>query len=198
MSKINQYENEERLILREKNWNQRFVLGKIPKFDAYNDINYLSLGLLKSKLRYEERIKKTEPKSKYDKRIFSPYYTKPKSITKQKIENKFNNITNKERIHSMRVYLNQNIDSTDKYIKKSSIKNSYNFPYQGTLTSYNLAGSNLFKFNPDYKNPKTNLNYIDYICEEDPELSDEYELLKDSWEKLGGKTGHRHSSSAFG
>jgi len=185
MSKINQYENDERLSLREKNWNQRFVLGKIPKFDAYNDINYLSLGLLKSKLRYEERIKKSEPKSKYNQRIFSPYYTKSKSINKPKLNNKFNNYIKKERFPSMRVYLNQNNDLKDKYNKKNSIKNSYNFPYQGTLTSYNLAGSNIYKFNPDYKNPKTNLNFIDYICEEDAEISDEYELLKDLWEKLG-------------
>ena len=60
MSRINQFEDEEKLALREKNWNTRFVLGKIPNFDAYNDINYLSLGLLKSKLRYEERIKKED------------------------------------------------------------------------------------------------------------------------------------------
>ena len=185
MSKINQYENDERLALREKNWNQRFVLGKIPKFDAYNDINYLSLGLLKSKLRYEERIKKSDPKSKYNQRIFSPYYTKSKSITKPKMESKCNYSIKKERFPSMRIYLNQNNDLKDKYSKKNSLKNSCNFPYQGTLTSYNLAGSNIFKFNPDYKNPKMNLNYIDYICEEDPEISDEYELLKDSWEKLG-------------
>ena len=53
------------------------------------------------------------------------------------------------------------------------------------MTSYNLAGSNLFKFSPDYKNQQANHNYIDYICEEDPEINDEYNLLKDIWEKLG-------------
>ena len=30
-----------------------------------------------------------------------------------------------------------------------------------------------------------NHNYIDYICEEDQEISDEYYLLKELWEKLG-------------
>ena len=36
-----QYELDKNLYKREKNWNQRFVLDKIPKFDAYNDVNYL-------------------------------------------------------------------------------------------------------------------------------------------------------------
>ena len=48
-----QYDLDKNLYKREKNWNQRFVLDKIPKFDAYNDINYVSLGLFKSKIRYE-------------------------------------------------------------------------------------------------------------------------------------------------
>ena len=76
-----QYDLDKKL-LREKNWNQRFVLDKIPKFDAYNDVNYLSLGLLKSKIRYEERIKKEEGKSKYAGRIYSAHYLKPKSTSK--------------------------------------------------------------------------------------------------------------------
>ena len=59
-----QYDIDKNLFKREKNWNQRFVLDKIPKFDAYNDVNYLSLGLLKSKKRYEERIKKRRIKIK--------------------------------------------------------------------------------------------------------------------------------------
>ena len=47
----------------EKNWNERFILEKIPQYDAYQDINYLSLGLLKSKLRYEEKQMKESQKS---------------------------------------------------------------------------------------------------------------------------------------
>ena len=183
MSKKYLYENEDKLLLREKNWNQRFVLGKIPKFDAYNDINYLSLGLLKSKLRYEEKIKKPDPRMKYNERIYSANYMKSKSIAKQKNENILKNNLKKERFPSLRINLNQ--DFKTKNIKKNNIKTSYNFPYQGTLTSHNIAGSYLFKFNPDYKNPKKNYNYIDLICQEDSEISDEYELLKDLWDKLG-------------
>ena len=187
MSKINQYENEEKLALREKNWNPRFVLGKIPNFNAYNDINYLSLGLLKSKIRYEERIKKeeTKTKSKYNERLFSANHTKSKSSAKPKFENNFKYNIKKEKAPSMRIYLNPNKDIKTKNDKKNSIPNVYNFPYQGTLTSYNVAGSNLFKYTPDYKDKNMNHNYIDYICEEDQEISDEYYLLKELWEKLG-------------
>ena len=186
MSKINQYENEEILALREKNWNQRFVLGKIPKFDAYNDINYLSLGLLKSKLRYEERVKKDEAKTKYNERLFSGYNIKSKSYGKSKFGNNKKNSLKNQRFPSMRIYLNSNKDLKEKKNnKKNSMKNSYNYPYQGTLTAQNVSGSYLFKFNPDYKNKIMNHNYIDYICEEDQEISDEYYLLKELWEKLG-------------
>ena len=151
MSKINQYENEDKLALREKNWNQRFILGKIPKFDAYKDINYLSLGLLKSKLRYEERIKKEETKSKYNGRLYSGNYIKSKSYAKPKYENNIKNNLKNERFPSVRVSLNSNKDLGLKNDKKNSIKNVYNFPYKGTLTSYDVAGSYLFKYNPDYK-----------------------------------------------
>ena len=187
MSKINQYENEEKLALREKNWNQRFVLGKIPNFNAYNDINYLSLGLLKSKLRYQERIKKEEAKtkSKYNERLYSANNIKSKSHAKPKFENNFKYNLKKEKAPSTRIYLNSNKEIKTKSDKKNSVKNVYNFPYQGTLTSYNVAGSNLFKYTPDYKDKNKNHNYIDYICEEDEEISDEYYLLKDLWEKLG-------------
>ena len=187
MSKKYLNENEDKLLLREKNWNQRFVLGKIPKFDAYNDINYLSLGLLKSKLRYEEKIRKPDPRVKYNERIYSANYTKSKSFGKPKSDNILKNNFQKERFPSLKINLNQNLNFKTANNKKNSIKNLYNFPFQGTLTSHNIAGSNLYKFNPDYKNPKLNMNYIDYICQEDSEISDEYELLKDLWDKLGVK-----------
>ena len=177
MSKYNQYENEDLLALREKNWNTRFVLGKIPKFDAYKDINYLSLGLLKSKIRYEERIKNEETKSKYNGRLYSSNYAISKSYAKPKYENNFKNNLKNERLPSMRVSLNSNKDLGININKKNGVKNVYNFPYKGTLTSYDVAGSYLFKYNPDYKNINSNHNYLDYICQEDEEISENYYLL---------------------
>ena len=189
MSRFHKYEDEEKLALREKNWNPRFVLEKIPRFDAYNDVNYLSLNLFKSKLRYEEKMKKINTKTKYNDRIYSSKFTKSKSYGKPKIGNTIKNNYQKEnKFTSIRLYLKTNNDNNSNNRKKISNGNSYNshnFPYQGTLTAQNVAGSNLFKFVPDYKNQDFDLNYIDYICKEDQEIADEYDLLKDLWEKLG-------------
>ena len=172
-------------LSREKNWNQRFILDKIPKFDAYKDVNYLSLGLLKSKIRYEERIKKGEGKSKYARRIYSAHYTKPKSSTKNKKDNIYtnylkNNNNKKERYSSMRISVEPN---TTKNINKHKTIN--NFHYQGTLTSQNLAGSYTFNYIPDYKNKNMDYNFINIIREEDPEIAEEYEIVRELWEKLG-------------
>ena len=181
-----QYDLDKNLT-REKNWNQRFVLDKIPKFDAYNDVNYLSLGLLKSKIRYEERIKKEEAKSKYAGRIYSAHYIKPKSSTKIQKENNFyqnylkvNN--KKERNPSMRISVDP-LASYNKNLNKQTTIN--NFHYQGTLTSQNMAGSYTFNYMPDYKNRNMNYNFRNIISEEDPEIAEEYELVRELWEKLG-------------
>ena len=54
-----------KIKIMEKNWNERFILEKIPHYDAYKDINYLSLGLIKSKMRYEEKqLKEHQKKNK--------------------------------------------------------------------------------------------------------------------------------------
>ena len=37
---------------REDGWDERFYLDKIPPYDAHKDINYLSLGFTKSKIRF--------------------------------------------------------------------------------------------------------------------------------------------------
>ena len=182
-----QYDLDKNLFKREKNWNQRFVLEKIPKFDAYNDVNYLSLGLLKSKIRYEERIKKEESKSKYAGRIYSAHYIKPKSSSKIPRENNYYqktlNINNKkQRNPSMRISLDPSVN-LNKIIDRQKTIN--NFHYQGFLGSQKLAGSHIFNYIPDYKNRNLKFNIRHIICEEDPEIAEEYELVRELWEKLG-------------
>ena len=182
-----QYETDKNIYKREKNWNQRFVLEKIPKFDAYKDINYVSLGLLKSKIRYEERIKIEEAKSKYAGRIYSAHYMRPKSSSKIPKENYlyYNTLTlnnKKKRNPSMRIAINPNLDFKNKINRHKTLND---FHYQGVLTSQNFAGSHLFNYNPDYKNRNININIRNIICEEDPEIAEEYELVRELWEKLG-------------
>ena len=187
-----QYDLDKNLYKREKNWNQRFVLDKIPKFDAYNDINYVSLGLFKSKIRYEERIKKEEAKSKkYAGRIYSAHYMKPKSTSKIPKENIiYNNTINinnkKPRNPSMRISLDPTINFNKANNNKiSKHKTLNNFHYQGTLTTHNIAGGNTFNYMPDYKNRNLKINIRNIICEEDPEIFEEYEIVRELWEKLG-------------
>ena len=43
---------------RGKKWDERFFLDKIPPYDAYKDVNYLSLGLIKSKIKYKKILEK--------------------------------------------------------------------------------------------------------------------------------------------
>ena len=168
---------------KEKNWNHRFVLDKIPKFDAYKDVNYLSLGLLKSKIRYEQRIKREQANSKYAGRIYSSLYVKPKSSSRVKkvfgSSQKSLDKTSRNRDLSMRISLNKDFS-----IKKNK-KTLNHYLYQGTLTGQNMAGSYLFNYMPDYKNKDINQNLREIICKEDKEISKEYESIKELWEKLG-------------
>ena len=39
---------------KEIKWNDRFILEKIPPYDAFKDKNYISLSLMKAKVKYEE------------------------------------------------------------------------------------------------------------------------------------------------
>ena len=40
---------------KEKMWDERFILEKIPQYDAFKDPNYLSLSLLKTKSQIDEK-----------------------------------------------------------------------------------------------------------------------------------------------
>jgi hypothetical protein len=86
----------------------------------------------------------------------------------------------KEKDSSMRISLPKHFNNN---------KNKYNtlnsFHYQGTLKSQNFAGTNYFTYFPDYKNPNINHNLRKMICEQDKEIAENYESLKELWEKLG-------------
>ena len=65
-----------KMLKLEKQWDERFYLDKIPPYDAYKDINYLSLAFTKAQIRYEEKIKKEE------KLLKNNNYTKTKPLNK--------------------------------------------------------------------------------------------------------------------
>jgi len=182
------YDIDNNLSRREKNWNQRFILEKIPKFDAYNDVNYLSLGLLKSKIRYEERIKREEANSKYAGRIYSAHYVKPRSLGKYPKENlnyQKSLRSNKPRDRTLSIKVSQ-----DPNVNFNMYKNKNNFTMSnaynpGRNTNRNVGGSQRINFIHEYKSPNMNQNIKNPLIEEDSEISEEYELLKELWEKLG-------------
>ena len=117
---------------------------------------------------------------------YSSQYLRPKSSTKfPKVNNTpyqgtLKATNKKERDLSMRISLPLHFNHN---------KNKYNtlnsFHYQGTLTSQNFAGTNYFTYFPDYKNPYINHNLRKMICEQDKEIAENYESLKELWEKLG-------------
>ena len=118
--------------------------------------------------RYSSQNIRPKSSTKFPKVNNTPYQV----ILKKKNE--------KERDSSMRISLP--LDSNHN-------KNKYNalnsFHYQGTLTCQNFAGTDYFTYFPDYKNPHINHNLRKMICEQDKEIAENYEVLKDLWEKLG-------------
>ena len=70
------------------------------------------------------------------------------------------------------------------YINKNNfaMNNTY---YQGKRTNKNRGLSQTTNFIHEYKTPNTNLNIKNAIIEEDSEISEEFELLKELLEKLG-------------
>ena len=117
---------------------------------------------------------------------YSSQNLRPKSSTKfPKVNNTPYQATlqtknKKERDLSMRISLPLNFNH---YKNKYNTLNS--FHYQGTLTSQNFAGTTYFTYFPDYKNPYINHNLRKMICEQDKEIAENYEVLKELWEKLG-------------
>ena len=179
---------------REQNWNNRFILGKIPQFNAYNDINYLSLGLLKSKLRYEGRSRQKNPskidskkstKSSSSKRIFSATISKPKRTIIRKASTNTKYSQNKEISKNF-----NNYDSNFNIYTKSSnnYNNNYNNNNYNNTYNNNYNNNNFHYHKYNYTNNFNNFNnFNDVSIEEDSELSNSYQSLKTLWKKLGVK-----------
>ena len=136
---------------KEKNWDQRFVLYKIPPYDAFKDMNYLSLGLMKSKIKYERFLEKEKQKKLKGK---SPRYTEHYVIDSQT-----GNKTSKEK--NKRYLFNT-------FNKNNFIENNKN----------NLAKTYSYKF-PSNKNEEKQLTV------EENDLIEEFEIIKNMWNKLG-------------
>ena len=168
----------------EKKWNERFILEKIPQYDAYKDINYLSLGLVRSKLRYEEKQikegKKTKKlrtnstrqtlNTKSRKNMYSPLPTTLKENEKTDLFTL--KLTKRPlTIKRKKMKLNKTLDSNN-ILEKKEEKNNY----VKTVENQKI-------YNSTHKNNNEN-NDKEYIVI-DKALGDELNEIKELWENLG-------------
>ena len=157
---------------KEKMWDDRFTLEKIPQFDAFKDPNYLSLGLLKTKNKIDEQNIKNRH-SNIKKRIYSSHYS-INSLNKKvatQANNKYENFTDKnsnnntksnldkKRPHS--IYLNRNHLSFMNGNNISNLKmntNNKNDMNTNTNTFYNFFYKKL-KTQNESSNISNNTNH---------------------------------------
>ena len=151
-------------IEKEKNWDNRFVLEKIPQYDAYKDPNYLSLSLLKSKNKMDEKTNSNKAKKNPKKRVNSHYTINSltKKIPVQSTKNfdeSFNNkncpINNLKRPFSK--YLNRNHLSFMTNINNSNSNIDTNNNNTNQNIFYNFI-TNKLKTQNNNTNSNNNLN----------------------------------------
>ena len=175
-----------KLKILEKNWDERFILEKIPQYNAYKDINYLSLGLVKSKIRYEESQKKNSQKKAKKLRHNSSRHTL-NSKNKKNIQVPFLSLRDSD--NQDLFYIKQEkrpqtikkikINKTLDYDKKQEKYKKDKEYYIKTYDNYNSQDDKKDnEDNEDDNNDKENIVI-------DQELQDELNIIKDLWENLG-------------
>jgi len=169
---------------KEKKWDERFFLYKIPPYDAYKDVNYLSLGLIKSKIKYENILEKERAKKSKAK---SPLYSEHYQIESQQKNNNIGARTFKDSIIDKNKKLIFKIESPNSKLKTSVSKKNYSLTYNHRI--YNIKANQgnkdgnkdiAYKFrNYDYPRYRNNMSI------EGSDLYDEFEIIKDLWDKFG-------------
>ena len=170
---------------KEKKWNERFFLEKIPPYDAYKDINYLSLGLIKSKIRYEKLLEKEKIKKfRLRNPLFSEHYILESQPKKSPFNKKFLFSINQERnknedskkSHSLTYShrLERKKNSTLKNINKYSF-NDIDYKYKTNYMTKNNLPNKIIRDN--YQNNKLTM--------EENDLLEEFEIIKIMWNKFG-------------
>ena len=110
---------------KEKKWDQRFVLYKIPPYDAFKDVNYLSLGLMKSKIRYEQFVQKEKQKKLRGK---TPRYTQHLMI-----DSLAGNKTSKDK--KKKILFSATFKKEANENKKNDFAHTYSFKFRGNKYS---------------------------------------------------------------
>ena len=144
-------------LKKEKNWDNRFVLEKIPQYDAFKDPNYLSLSLMKAKTKIEEKNNSKNKQTNTKRPIYSSHYSinslikKMPSQTKNNSEESFNiknNNLEKNKTRPKSIYLNRNHLSFMGNVNNSNIdkgkthKTFYNFIANKLITQNSSTNNN--------------------------------------------------------
>ena len=167
------FSNEEK----EKKWDNRFTTHKITEYDSYKDINYLSLGLIKAKIKYEKN------EEKYLKRAYSKKESSLNNkilINLDKIRYDFfpnKNIKNDLSLSKFTPRINSNINSNNTI----SYKNK-NYEYSKTIPNSckKIKKSKLYQ-----KFKKIFTNDIILKIENDEEINKLYNDVKELWNNYG-------------
>ena len=110
--------------MKEKNWDQRFFLYKIPPYDAFKDSNYLSLGLMKSKIKYERYLENLEKEKIKKLRGKTQKYTEHYVIDSQT-----GNKTTKEK--KKKILFSATFKKENNKNNKNDFARTYNYKFTG-------------------------------------------------------------------
>ena len=177
---------------KEKKWNERFILDKIPPYDAYKDTNYLSLGLIKSKIKYENLLEKERAKKL---KMKSPFYTEHYMINSVQKKNNIQSKTFKESINDKNKKLIFNIETSQEKGKIFDPKKTYSLTSKHRIYK-NKTFSNEKNITYKYRNNNylikknliindNNSKEMNSFTIEESELYEEFEIIKALWSKFG-------------
>ena len=160
----------------ENKWNERFFIEKIPNYDSFRDKNFLSLNLIKEKLRKEEmQLKGFRKKIKKSKTNSSHITLESKPIKTLNMPLLVSNTEN-EKIDLFSLKFNNNIPLTING-NNNTIRTEYN--QQNIL---NRMYTNLYDLKTNKTEQKTRILRMNNSFQE------EMNELKDLWKSLGVTT----------
>ena len=140
---------------KEKNWDDRYILDKIPQYDAFKDPNYLSLSLMKAKTKLEEKNNSKRKAENAKKRLFSSHYSINSKIKKTPSLSKINNEEsyNEKNNNETQVYKTR---PTSIYLKRNHLSFMNNINNSNSNIESNQNKRIFYNNNSNVKSQNTN------------------------------------------
>ena len=191
--------NEEK----EKMWDNRFTTLKITEYDSYKDINYLSLGLIKAKIKYEKEDNKKIKRAYSIKESFLNHNNdiKPSSLNSPRNNNKikFNIFSKNKKTIDTEIIPNSCKKQKNDYYTKNIIlspeKNENLTQKKQFLTPFYKVKNYSFKENRNNSNNLRNyfINEVLIKIQGDEELTKLYKNVKELWNNYGVTTIYKNN-----